>query len=116
MSKIYSDFHANKLLINTPTDAAGSVGFHVVNLGCKVNRVESDNVAAALLAQGLVHTELEDAAVIVVNTCTVTGEAEKKTRKAVRHALKVNESAHVIVTGCAVAINPDLYTEMSSHA
>ncbi|MDQ9825242.1 hypothetical protein RFZ44_18215, partial [Acinetobacter sp. 163] len=50
---------------------------------------------------------------IIVNTCTVTGEAEKKTRKAVRHALRANESATVVVTGCAAAIDASLYEEMS---
>lgn len=34
-----------------------------------------------------------------MNTCTVTGEAEKKTRKAVRHALSTNDGARVVVTG-----------------
>lgn len=83
--------------------------FCVVNLGCKVNRVESDSFAAALMAAGGVQVGEEDADVIVVNTCTVTGEAEKKTRKAVRRALRVNEAADVVVTGCAVAIDADAY-------
>ena len=62
------------------------MNFAVVNLGCKVNRVESDAAAAVLLAQGASPAREEDADLIVVNTCTVTGEAEKKTRKAVRRA------------------------------
>ncbi|MEF9876481.1 MAG: 2-methylthioadenine synthetase, partial [Gordonibacter sp.] len=57
--------------------------FAIVNLGCKVNRVESDAIAAALLAAGGSEAAPTDADLIVVNTCTVTGEAEKKTRKAV---------------------------------
>ena len=55
------------------------MNFAVINLGCKVNRVESDDVAALLRAHG-VETGEEDADLVVVNTCTVTGEAEKKTR------------------------------------
>ena len=47
-----------------------------------------------------------------MNTCTVTGEAEKKTRKAVRQALRANDFARVVVTGCAAAIDPITYTEM----
>ena len=62
--------------------------FHVVNLGCKVNRVESDDFAARLLSQGASCVPLSEASLIIVNTCTVTGEAEKKTRKAVRQALR----------------------------
>ena len=64
--------------------------FSIVNLGCKVNRVESDAVAAQLLERGAEACEPAAADLIVVNTCTVTGEAEKKTRKAVRQALRAN--------------------------
>ena len=84
------------------------MNFAVVNLGCKVNRVESDEVAALLSAHGVEARE-EDADLIVVNTCTVTGEAEKKTRKAVRRALRANARARVLVTGCAAAIDPAFF-------
>ena len=66
------------------------MNFAIVNLGCKVNRVESDSFASGLLARGGVETGPDSADVVVVNTCTVTGEAEKKTRKAVRQVLRAN--------------------------
>ena len=91
------------------------MNFHVVNLGCKVNRVESDDFAAVLLSQGAQATDASSADFIIVNTCTVTGEAEKKTRKAVRQALRANDRAQVVVTGCAAAIDPDTYTSMSDR-
>ena len=72
--------------------------FKVVNLGCKVNRVESDRFEAALRARGFQERTEQGAQVVVVNTCTVTGEAEKKTRKAVRRALRQNPRATVYVT------------------
>ncbi len=87
--------------------------FHVVNLGCKVNRVESDTIAAAFAQAGGRASRECDADVIVVNTCTVTGEADKKTRKAVRHALSVAPDAWVVATGCATAIDPDTYRQLS---
>ena len=87
--------------------------FSIVNLGCKVNRVESDAVAAQLLERGAEACEPAAADLIVVNTCTVTGEAEKKTRKAVRQALRANNTARVIVTGCAAALKPEAFEEMS---
>lgn len=87
------------------------MNFSIVNLGCKVNRVESDAFAAGLLARGCVETD-GTADVVVVNTCTVTGEAEKKTRKAVRRALRDNPTAQVVVTGCAAAIDADTYLSM----
>ena len=48
----------------------------------------------------------------MVNSCTVTGEADKKTRKAVRSALRANPHAEVIVTGCGVAVDAGSYTNI----
>ena len=84
------------------------MNFAVVKLGCKVNRVESDDASARLAARGT-ETAEADADLIVVNTCTVTGEAEKKTRKAVRRALRANDRARVLVTGCAAAVDAAFY-------
>lgn len=89
-----------------------ATSFSVINLGCKVNRVESDSIAAGLIERGWLAVDEEAADLIVVNTCTVTGEADKKARKAVRHALASNPSATVLVTGCAAAINPDVFLSL----
>lgn len=89
--------------------------FHVVNLGCKVNKAESDSMSAHLLATGNELVSLDEADAIIINTCTVTGDAEKKTRKAVRHALRENTHARVMVTGCAAAISPDFYRALDSR-
>ncbi len=86
--------------------------FTVVNLGCKVNKVESDSVAATLLGLGWSEAPLEASDLVVINTCTVTGEAEKKTRKTVRHAIRMNVIAPIVVTGCAAAITPKLYESL----
>lgn len=91
------------------------MNYAIVNLGCKVNRVESDSFAVSLQAQGWEAAREADADLIVVNTCTVTGEAEKKTRKAVRRALRENGQATVMVTGCAVAIDASTYEAMSER-
>ncbi len=89
--------------------------FCVVNLGCKVNRVESDSIAASLMSLGGIASDEGDAELVFVNTCTVTGEADKKARKAVRHALKVSGDAPVYVTGCAVAIDGDGYAAIDGR-
>ncbi|MBS3956222.1 MAG: tRNA (N(6)-L-threonylcarbamoyladenosine(37)-C(2))-methylthiotransferase MtaB [Clostridiales bacterium] len=80
-----------------------SVAF--TTLGCKVNRVESDTIAAHLLEAGVRLTETLEADVIVVNTCTVTGEADRKARKAVRRALSQPRNPTVVVTGCLAALD-----------
>ena len=89
--------------------------FCVVNLGCKVNRVESDSIAASLMSLGGIASDEGDADLVFVNTCTVTGEADKKARKAVRHALKVSGDAPVYVTGCSVAIDGDGYAAIDGR-
>ena len=86
--------------------------FCIVNLGCKVNRVEGDAIMAALLKRGAKPVDQECADLIVINTCTVTGEADKKARKACRHALAANPCARVVVTGCATAVNPDAFSSL----
>lgn len=89
--------------------------FCVVNLGCKVNRVESDGFERLLSERGGVSAPETEADLIVVNTCTVTGEAEKKTRKAVRHALNASAGAQIIVTGCATEIDQETYASLGER-
>ncbi|NBJ66629.1 MiaB/RimO family radical SAM methylthiotransferase [Adlercreutzia caecimuris] len=93
----------------------GAFRFAVVNLGCKVNRVEADGFERLLAGRGGAPSPQAEADLIVVNTCTVTGEAEKKTRKAVRHALAANEEAPVIVTGCATEIDAAAYEALGNR-
>lgn len=87
--------------------------FCVTNLGCKVNRVEADGFERLLTGAGGVPAPERDADLIVVNTCTVTSEADKKTRKAVRGAVRANDHAQVVVTGCAAAIDAAVFEQMS---
>lgn len=91
------------------------VRFAVVNLGCKVNRTESDEIAAAYISSGGIRSSQEDADVIIINTCTVTGEADKKARKAAHHAATVNDHARILVTGCAAAIEPKEFERIDSR-
>lgn len=74
-------------------------------LGCKVNRVESEDIAAELVGRGARIVDEDEARVIVINTCTVTGEADAKARKAVRHALGGSNEPIVVVTGCLAALD-----------
>ena len=74
----------------------------VCNLGCKVNKYECDCIVTALRRMGHeVVTSLEPADAYIVNTCAVTGEAERKSRQFVTRCLRQNPSATVAVIGCA---------------
>lgn len=94
-------------MAETGSTDAGRVAFKT--LGCKVNQVDSERVARVLLAGGHALAGETDAAVVVVNTCAVTGEAVAKARKAVRHASTLPGNPTVVVTGCAAVIDPDAF-------
>lgn len=79
----------------------------LVNLGCRVNRVELDLMASELERAGAEVTGEREARVIVVNTCAVTAEAEAKTRKAVRRAATLPGAPLVIATGCVASLFAD---------
>ncbi len=80
--------------------------FH--NLGCKVNSYELDLIRQEFVANGFAETDFEEAAdVYVVNTCTVTGMAGKKSRQMLRRAKRQNPDAVVIAIGCYVETEPE---------
>ncbi|MDR0888832.1 MAG: MiaB/RimO family radical SAM methylthiotransferase [Coriobacteriales bacterium] len=74
--------------------------FYVHNLGCKVNRAESNSIIAYYLSNGFTESGPGDADLVIINTCTVTAEADHKTRKAIRHFAGMPQHPRVIVTGC----------------
>lgn len=80
----------------------------ILTLGCKVNSYESDAMAGLLKSRGLdVVPEGENADIFIVNTCTVTNIADRKSRQMISRCLKLNPSAAVIVTGCWSQRYPD---------
>ena len=84
----------------------------VFNLGCKVNQYECDALSAGLKAMGYYTTEsLEPADLYVVNTCAVTSEAERKSRQILARIKKLNQTAEIIVTGCASEKNQKYYQD-----
>ena len=83
----------------------------VLTLGCRVNQYESDALCAALKANGVKIVPFGDPAdAAVVNTCTVTGESDRKSRQMIRRAAQ--NAAHVIVTGCFAQIAGDEISSM----
>lgn len=84
----------------------------VFTLGCKVNSCESSSLMQGLAQLGYeVSDKLEYADLYILNTCAVTKEAEKKSRQAVSRIKAYNESAKIIVTGCASEHNPEAFKE-----
>ncbi len=69
-------------------------------LGCKVNQYETQAIGKAFEDAGYSVASSGSAEVFVVNSCTVTGAADKKTRQLVRRLRRENPSAILVVTGC----------------
>ncbi len=79
--------------------------FHT--LGCKVNQAETQGLAALFRDRGYEVVPFEETAdVYVVNTCTVTGESDRKSRQVVRRAVRANPKALVVVMGCYAQVAP----------
>ena len=75
----------------------------VVTFGCRINSFESE----------VLKEKFKDSDnLIIVNTCAVTGEAERQCRQAVRKLRKENPDAKIVVTGCAAQVNPQKFAEM----
>lgn len=70
-------------------------------LGCKVNQAESEAILAELISHGLDPVRFDETAdVYVLNSCTVTAEADHKSRRLARAARRRNPGALVILAGC----------------
>ena len=83
-----------------------SVSFHT--LGCKLNFAETGTIAKQFKSNDFnVVSFGTPSDVVVLNTCTVTEEADRKCRQAIRKALKANQDACVIVTGCFAQLRPE---------
>jgi threonylcarbamoyladenosine tRNA methylthiotransferase MtaB len=73
--------------------------FHT--LGCKLNQVETEAMAAAFTEQGIgLAGALEHPDIIIINTCTVTSKSEQKARRVIRRFLTLHGDALLIITGC----------------
>lgn len=82
-------------------------------LGCKLNFSETSTIARNLDEAGFAKVPFEDGAnVYVINTCSVTEQADKKCRNIVRKALSYNPEAFVVVIGCYAQLKPTEISEI----
>ena len=75
----------------------------IITFGCRINAFEAEVLKEKL-------AERDD--IVVINTCAVTGEAERQCKQAIRKLRKENPRAKIVVTGCAAQINPKKFAEM----
>jgi threonylcarbamoyladenosine tRNA methylthiotransferase MtaB len=83
-------------------------------LGCKVNYAEMAELAGRLAAAGIeVVGDDEPADVRVLNSCTVTLQADATTRQRISRLRRADPGAHLVVTGCSVDANPGRYPALA---
>ena len=82
-------------------------GFHIENFGCRAARSDGEAVSERLRAGGMWESDPQAADVVVVNTCSVTAEADRSARAYIRKAHRLNPAARILVTGCYAQRAPE---------
>lgn len=83
-------------------------------LGCKVNQYETQEMREMAVKSGYSVTESEDEAdIFVINSCTVTGESDRKTRQSVRRFKAAHPNAVTVLTGCMPQSFPEMAEKLT---
>ena len=83
------------------------------SLGCRLNEAELEGWADEFLAAGhRLTTTVDDADLVVMNTCAVTREAAKKSRQLIRRVQRHNATAKLVLSGCYVSLQPGETNEL----
>jgi len=83
------------------------VSFHVENYGCRAARADGEAVSDRLRFAGLSEQKPSVADVVIVNTCSVTAEADRAARAFIRRTHRLNPDAKIVVTGCYAQRAPE---------
>jgi len=76
---------------------------YIHTLGCKVNQYESDAMMQSLIDEGCVRGSLEEGAdIYIINTCSVTNIADRKSRQMIHRMRKLSPNSIIAATGCYV--------------
>ena len=82
-------------------------------LGCKLNFAETSTIGRQLLAEGIRSVRPgERADICVINTCSVTEQADRRCRYMIRKARREHPDSFVIVTGCYAQLSPEAVAQM----
>jgi threonylcarbamoyladenosine tRNA methylthiotransferase MtaB len=74
--------------------------FHIENFGCRAARADGEAIAAQLEAAGCEAEPAVEADIVIVNTCSVTAEADREARAYIRRVHRRSPQARILVTGC----------------
>lgn len=84
------------------------MNFYIVTFGCKVNQCESEYIRSAMINQNFEFcNDMKSANIIIINSCTVTGESDRKLRQTINKIKKVNQTCIMALTGCMPQTAPE---------
>ena len=89
------------------------MNFHFKTLGCKVNQYETQALTEALIAYGHTADTALPADAVIINSCTVTAESDRKTRQILHSIRRNNPAAIILLTGCMVQAFPEKAAELT---
>jgi threonylcarbamoyladenosine tRNA methylthiotransferase MtaB len=92
------------------------VKYSIITFGCRVNQADSLAIARDLHDRGAVEVPLQDADLVVVNSCSVTAAADQGVRQTVRRVVRDNPHVRVVVTGCYATRRPDEISQLPNVA
>ena len=82
--------------------------FHIENFGCRAARADGEAIASRLVSLGADSSDgPRDADVVIVNTCSVTAEADRAARAFIRRTHRLNPEARIVATGCYAQRAPE---------
>ena len=87
---------------------------HFITFGCKANQYDTERFRQELQARGVEVVDAPEAAdACVINTCTVTNNADATARRAVRKLERDHPGVQVVVAGCSAALRPEMFAAMA---
>jgi threonylcarbamoyladenosine tRNA methylthiotransferase MtaB len=81
--------------------------YHVENFGCRATQADGAAIALQFEARGLASARVDQADIVLLNTCTVTASADQDARATIRRVRRQNPLAKIVVTGCYAQRAPE---------
>lgn len=89
--------------------------FNIITFGCKVNQCESENISENMKKNGFEFSEsFESAGIVIINSCTVTAESDRKMRQTIHKIKRINPDCVIILAGCMPQAEPELAKKLEN--
>ena len=83
--------------------------FNIITFGCKVNQCESEDIREVMTKENFNFVSgFDSAEVVIINSCTVTGESDRKLRQTIHRVKRINKNCILVLTGCMPQAEPDI--------